>query len=293
MALARELAFPGQVMAPLERAAETLPEWGYESLAAPEAAGAQWEVIAAMLPPPAEDGGMGQLAAALAGACYTRQAYRRQGIPDEIFGATMGCFRRFLRETSAMTGQWAFDRGFWTWRQVGCRLFRLGTLEFEYCAGEDAPVLHVHIPSDAALSGKELEQSYAWAERFFAGEGRAACYGGAPAAMRCKSWLLAPALEKLLPEQSGIRRFAADYQRYAVDEDAPDFYQWLFQCGADTPVERLPERTSLQRNAKRFLLGGGKIGAASGERKQFTSRPSCAILGKNGKGASYEQEFSS
>ena len=96
MALARELAFPGQVMAPLERAAETLPEWGYESLAAPEAAGAQWEAIAAMLPPPAEDGGMGQLAAALAGACYTRQAYRRQGIPDEIFGATMGCFRRFF-----------------------------------------------------------------------------------------------------------------------------------------------------------------------------------------------------
>ena len=43
--------------------------------------------------------------------------------------------------------------------------------------------------------------------------------------------------------------FAADYQRYAVDEDAPDFYQWLFQCGADTPVERLPERAQYSNSS--------------------------------------------
>ena len=233
-------------------------------MAAPETAGERWEAVAAMLPPPSEDGGMGQLAAALAGACCTRQAYRRQGISDEVFLATMGCFRRFLRETFAMTGRWAFDRGFWTWRQVGCRLFRLGTLEFEYCAGEDTPVLHIHIPSDAALSGKELEQSYAWAERFFAGEGRAACYGGAPAAMRCESWLLAPALAELLPEDSGIRRFAGDYRLCGVMENDQEFYRWLFQCEPPLPAEDLPEDTSLRRKAKVYLAAGGKIGAARG-----------------------------
>ncbi len=87
---------------------------------------------------------MAQLAAALAGACRTRRAYRERNIPDEIFLNTMGCFRRFLMETHEMSGRWAFDRGFWTWRQTGCLLFRLGTLEFEYCGpmrGEHRPKL--------------------------------------------------------------------------------------------------------------------------------------------------------
>ena len=183
-ALAEELGLPPEVLEPLDRAAEALPpEACYGKLASPETAEGAWAEITARLPAWEEDGGMAQLAAALSGACCTRQAYREQGISDDIFLDTMGCFRRFLTETHASSGKWAFDRGFWTWRQTGCLLFRLGTLEFEYCgpgAGErrpeglaGAPVLNVHIPSDAVLSREELDRSYDWAERFFTGEGRA------------------------------------------------------------------------------------------------------------------------
>ena len=84
MPLARELGLPDAVLEPLERAAYALPEWGYERLAAPETAGERWEAVAAMLPPPSEDGGMGQLAAALAGACWPRQASRRHGLSEEV-----------------------------------------------------------------------------------------------------------------------------------------------------------------------------------------------------------------
>ena len=217
---------------------------------------------------------MAQLAAALAGACCTRRAYRERNIPDEIFLNTMGCFRRFLMETHEMSGRWAFDRGFWTWRQTGCLLFRLGTLEFEYCGpmrGEhrpkelaEAPVVNVHIPSDAILTREELDRSYDRAERFFAEEGHALCHQGPPRAVLCGTWLLAPALAELLPEGSGIRCFAGDYRLYAVEEDAPDFYRWLFGSEEPLPVEALPERTSLQRRAKARLAAGGKIGAACG-----------------------------
>ena len=214
------------------------------------------------------------LAAALAGACRTRRAYRERNIPDEIFLNTMGCFRRFLMETHEMSGRWAFDRGFWTWRQTGCLLFRLGTLEFEYCGpmrGEhrpkelaEAPVVNVHIPSDAVLTREELDRSYDRAERFFAEEGHALCHQGPPRAVLCGTWLLAPALAELLPEGSGIRCFAGDYRLYAVEEDAPDFYRWLFGSEEPLPVKALPERTSLQRRAKARLAAGGKIGAACG-----------------------------
>ena len=262
-ALAEELALPEAVLGP-----------PYERLASPETAEGAWRDITARLPAWEEDGGMAQLAAALAGACRTRRAYRERNIPDEIFLNTMGCFRRFLMETHEMSGRWAFDRGFWTWRQTGCLLFRLGTLEFEYCGpmrGEhrpkelaEAPVVNVHIPSDAVLTREELDRSYDRAERFFAEEGHALCHQGPPRAVLCGTWLLAPALAELLPEGSGIRCFAGDYRLYAVEEDAPDFYRWLFGSEEPLPVKALPERTSLQRRAKARLAAGGKIGAACG-----------------------------
>ena len=262
MALAAELALPEPVMEPLERAAEILPELPLEALAAPETAEDAWRTVSARVPLWRKDGGMAQLAAALAGACHTRRAYRENGLPEELYFSTMGCFPRFLRETHEITGRWVFDRGFWTWRQTGGRLFRLGTLEFEYLP--EGPALGVHIPSDAVLSRTELDRSYDWAERFFAGEGRAFCRRGQPVETRCCSWLLAPALAEPLPEDSGIRRFAGDYLLCGVMENDQEFYRWLFQCEPPLPAEDLPEDTSLRRKAKVYLAAGGKIGAARG-----------------------------
>ena len=264
LALAEELTLPEPVMEPLARAAETLPDLPLRELAGPETAEAAWETVKASVPIWRQDDGMAHLAAALGGACHTREVYRENGIPEDVFFATMGCFARFLRETREITGKWAFDRGFWTWRQTGGRLFRLGTLEFEYRPAEEGCALSVHIPSDAVLSREELDRSYDWVERFFAGEGRAFCYRGLPTETRCSSWLLAPALEKLLPEKSGIRRFAGDYARRAVEEDDREFYRWLFKCEPPLPTEDLPEGTSLQRSAKAYLAAGGKIGSARG-----------------------------
>lgn len=78
----------------------------------------------------------------------------------------------------------------------------------------------------------------------------------------CGSWLLAPALNGLLPEDSGIRRFAGDYRIYDVDEEDQEFYEWLF--GGCKPMEELPERTSLQRAVKAHLAAGGRLGMARG-----------------------------
>lgn len=266
IALAAELAIPEPVMGPLERALDRLPPLDWGAFASPETAGAVWEAAEAQLPGWKEDGGMAHLAAMLSGACRTRLAYRERHIPEEIYTATMGCFPRFLAETHEITGKWAFDRGFWTWRQVGCRLFRLGALEFEYCVPEDGrePFLSVHIPSGTALAREALDDSYARAQRFFRGEGCVFCYGGPPRHAECESWLLAPALDRLLPEDSGIRRFSGDYRRGAIDEDSTEFYRWLFHSEEPLPAGDLPEDSSLQRAVKQFLLSGGKLGSACG-----------------------------
>ena len=49
-----------------------------------------------------------------------------------------------------------------------------------------------------------------------------------------------------------------------VEEDDYSFIPWLFQCVPDTPVSAFPERTTLQRKAKEYILSGGKIGIAFG-----------------------------
>ena len=271
ISMAERLSLPGAVLPALATAAETLPDsLPTEELVKPETASPAWQVIAAQLPAWQEDNGMAQLAVMLSAVSRTEEYYQQNGIPEDIFFSTMDCFRRFLEETHARTGQWAFDRGFWTWRQTGGLLFRLGTLEFE-CrrAGPgplpqgleaDAPVLGVHIPSDAVLGREELDEAYDMALQILSWE--SLCLFGRPEAVICNSWLLAPALAGLLPEGSGIRCFAGDYRCFAVDEENREFYMWLFDgCGV---LEDLPERTSLQRAVKARLATGGRLGAGRG-----------------------------
>ena len=171
LTLAGRLNLPEAVLAPLAAAAKALPEGlPVGQLTEPEAAAAAWKTINAQLPVWQEDNGMAQLAVMLAAVCQAEERYHREGTPEDVFLPTMDCFRRFLEETHARTGQWAFDRGFWTWRQAAGLLFRLGTLEFEYRRMRpgprpegleaEAPVLSVHIPSDAVLERKELDTSY-------------------------------------------------------------------------------------------------------------------------------------
>lgn len=217
------------------------------------------------------ESGMGQLAVFLAAACRTRRQYGELGIPDHVFLDTMGCFKRFLEETKTMTGQWIFDRGFWVWRQTSGLLFRLGTLEFEYCKAEgilpdgmkeNDMELNVHIPSDAVLTDEKLTESYEVMRIFWTEHEKQLCSMGKPKIIRCSTWLLSPELHKLLPQSSGIRRFASDYRLFYTNPENESFYRWLFNGQKEWAA--LPENTSLQRAVKRHLADGGKIGIAAG-----------------------------
>lgn len=275
LGLARELALPAEVQTALEEAAPRLPEdiaSLCRGLTAPPPAPAKWEAAVRRCDALAPNG-MAVLALYLAAAGLTRRNYRSHGVPDQVFLATMGCFSRFLAESRASCGHFAFDRAGWSWRQLSCRLFRLGALEFEYAVPDPgrrlppgleagAPVLFVHIPSDARLTGDALAEAYRQAAAFFGGAGAFVCADGSPRAMLCESWLLSPSLRQLLPENSGIRRFAAGYELYAVDPQDPSFYRWLFQ--GRRPPQLLPCQTSLQRTVAEHLARGGAIGSACG-----------------------------
>ncbi len=276
-ALAIELGYPEPVLESMMTAAAALPVTvPIEGLSSPNQAQSAWKQVSQQFSDCVEDDGMAFLAVTTAAACAARRRYKSVGIPDTIFLETMRCIPRFLYETKELLGRWAYDRGFWTLRQTGGLLFRLGTLEFEYRTLEITepcpsglqhgdPVLNVHIPSDAVLQREELDSSYQQARAFFYGGVNGPWTAHPPKAILCDTWLLASALTLLLPEISGIRNFASDYQIYHEQFDSDAFYRWLYKLPAPVALQNLPEITSLQRRLKEHLLSGGHMGVAWGK----------------------------
>jgi hypothetical protein len=186
-------------------------------------------------------------------------------IEEEIWIDTMKAFSRFVREHFSSYGFYGFDRGYWTTRQRDAKLFRLGELEYELLRGEDgAPSIALHIPTDACIETEGINESLDRARSFL----KKHFPEWADAPIKCESWLLSPALKGLLPAGARILRFQAAFDLTETEPEANDVLQWVFGLTesqkASARLEDLPEDTSLRRNAKAFLLDGGRIGTATG-----------------------------
>lgn len=184
--------------------------------------------------------------------------YQEMGISRKIYIDTMACFSRFVNEHLESYGCFGFDRDFWTVRQISCKLFRIGQLEYELTTREGVPVISLHIPSDAILERPLLRASYLQARELI-GQIQEA-YTDAP--MRCSSWLLSPTLKELLPAQSRILDFQRSFSIIPCGS-GESYKLWVFLDPRLT-VDQFPENTSLQRRLKAFLLDGGSFVEAEG-----------------------------
>ncbi len=187
-------------------------------------------------------------------ACQAWEVYQQKGIGEDIYLETMGAFSRFVREHQVSFGRYGFDRGFWTTRQTGCVLFRIGVLEYELREQD----VSLHIPSDACLTQEELGNSLEKAKRFlgrFFPE-----YADMP--MTCHSWLLSPDLPGLLGPGSRILTFQSGFHITPAEDDG-NFRLWAFRR-RDLSDEELPEDTTLQRRLKAFLLAGNRFHSGRG-----------------------------
>ena len=193
----------------------------------------------------------------LRAATVAKKSYGKAGIPTDIFDATMGCFSRFVREYRIAHGVFGFDRWWWTPRQLGLKLFRLGTLEYELTKTDGETAVSIHIPSDADLSQRAVDLSLAEMRRFFER------YAGGIKEYYCRSWLLSPALARVLPSQSKIICFAKRFRIKEIIEDDESYKIWVYR-NSDLLPEEFPENTTLQRNLKPYVLSGGKVGEAYG-----------------------------
>lgn len=201
----------------------------------------------------------------------TYERYQKLQIPENIYIDTMKCFTRFAEECNKKNGAYFFDRGWWTYRQISMRLFRIGVLEYELLNKDGVKRISIHIPSDAPFGKAQVDASLqevkTFLHQFYPTYETSVFF--------CESWLLSPVLKDLLSKESNILSFQQRFQITKVYPEPKDYLEWLFQCsdgviyGKEATVyEQLPENTSLQRKAKQWLLQGGTIGVAYGELKE-------------------------
>lgn len=199
------------------------------------------------------------LACMLKASADAYEIYKIKDISDEIYYSTMKCYTRFINETYKMTGKYYFDRYWWTTRQAGCHLFRIGELEYEIKPISNKTVIEIHIPSDADFSPFAVDKSLQKSRSFFA-----EFYPFlVNSEYRCHSWLLDYQLKEMLPESSNIIRFQKRFDIFDKGEEDTEFIEWLFKTKSKN-FEDFSENTSLQRNMKKHLLSGGIVRNAYG-----------------------------
>ncbi len=207
--------------------------------------------------------GIKMLTCMLKSSLKTYDYYKKWGISEEIFIATMKCFSRFINEHKEGYGNYAFDREWWTARQVPGQLFRIGELEYELVNEKGKRYVSLHIPSDARLRKDKIDESLHTAKAFILEKFPE--YGSVD--MICHSWLLSPTLKELLPEGSNILEFQSYFQIENTGVEEREYMTWVFKR-PDIPLKELPENTLLQKNLKSYLLAGGKVTDARGILKE-------------------------
>ena len=210
----------------------------------------------------------------------TYKEYEKHGISEDIFIDTMSGFSvvsRLSLDKDGVLGLLQSIHRPWFRRELGCRIYTLGSLSFELL---EAPCnmeiggksmkkgemcISVHIPRSVRFDENSCEASYAQAREFFK-----KFYDMDNIIFMCHSWMLYPWLCEVLPETSAIVNFQKKFKIIQVDENEAGV-GWIFSTGTgflnkDEPIENYPEDTSLRRAAKQRLLEGKKLGAGLGIR---------------------------
>ena len=195
-----------------------------------------------------------------------RQRYLDAGATEQVYYDTFYDLSLWCRWCKRYLDEYGMVEAPWYVRLYHARIFRLGRLEFEKatadrdftCSGghieKGEKVIGVHIPEGGPLLPAECDDSFGRAEAFFGPEYEV---------YTCDSWLTSPALRDLLEPGSNIRAFQDRFEVVDVTYPFPLAEQRVWGV-VQEDKSLYPEHTSLQRNLKRFLLEGGRVGMGLG-----------------------------
>jgi hypothetical protein len=216
-----------------------------------------------------------------------RAYHRERAIPDEISWATLADLGRHVAIERRATGAGGLDAPWWLSFAFRGVLYELGRLQFArsritpgthwpgplfwqppdetdaqaagLAAGDHA--LQVHIPDGGGLSPAACDASFADAATFFPRH-----FPDEPVRIAiCTSWLLDPQLAEYLPAESNIVPFQRRFQLVPGEADGDaSVLEFVFRRPRGVDLERLPQRTTLERAVVAHLRAGRQWAVRTG-----------------------------
>lgn len=133
------------------------------------------------------------------------------------------------------------------------RLLTLSRSEWAHRFSPGMPMLDMHIPAGGGMTPEACKESFLGAVKFFDTHFPSFRY----AALVCRSWILNPDLQQILPSDANLVKLQRAVRLYPALSTPTDSLRFLF--GEDKLPERLHEgATSLHRAVYDFLKAGNR-----------------------------------
>ena len=188
--------------------------------------------------------------------CISGREYEKRGIAESVFVNTFSDISRWVKVYARHhDGEAGLDNVRWMRHHLTLSLFAIGSLQYQIVRSpDDVFSVNLHIPEGTDLSPQSVDSSFVEAMRFFS---------VTEMNVMCRSWLLSENLSSLLDEKSNIKAFAGRFERLGDDLESRQAEERIFGCVLDDK-EAYPQRTSLQKKARDFLIGGGQLPLTEG-----------------------------
>ena len=205
--------------------------------------------------------------------CKSQYVY--EGFDQNVFWDTFGDLAVKIEECYKIKGIYGIFVENWFSPFFQIKAFKLGRFQYRirnykyqvpyYLDGKPFilpgdEVISLHIPRGPSLVKAEREISYQKAKSFFG-----QFFGIDVLKLVCTSWLLYSSNIMILPQSSNIIDFMKDWDIFGNIEDGAFSFCWkIFGMDYTGNPSDLPEKTSLQKSYKQWLLSGGKLGRGIG-----------------------------
>ncbi|MBQ8599985.1 MAG: DUF5596 domain-containing protein [Clostridia bacterium] len=210
-----------------------------------------------------------EMAFFLYAALPLREVYKENGYSDELYLDTMADLRYKVKECHDIYGIWGTVAGSWFRDFYLLKRFKLGRLQYEprplrfaeYKGYKQGDIFYgCHIPSCGPMTPEAVLDSLKRAHTFY----RAKLKDGI-LPVHLRSFLIYPGHYEVYPEDSNLKKFYEMFDVVGGDEKPDNPYIWrIFGCENCEDYTALPERTSLQRRFKEYLLSGKCMGSGDG-----------------------------
>lgn len=201
----------------------------------------------------------------------THVNYQKAGYAEDLYWDAMKDLKYKMEETHQVYGVWGVYCGPWLASFILMKCFCLGRLQFEILPSEfhyelaghtlrpHDPIVNVHIPSFGRLAYEDVLDAYSRAAKFFGH-----LFPDGAVWFHCETWMLYPQVNALLPA-GNMKRFSEDFDivHACVDPGQDDRYR-VFMLPPHVPITEYPEKNTLQRNLKAWLLNGNTMGVGFG-----------------------------